>query len=325
MVMIGEKPWVKFEPVDDGYGKFIVEPLERGYGATLGNSMRRVLLSSLIGAAVTSIRMEEVSHEFSVIPNVVEDVLQIILNIKKMVIRSHSDTPKIIKLEAKGKGIVKAGDIKHDSDIEIVDPEHYLATLEAGGKLNIEMVVEKGKGFVPSERNKKPNQPIGTIPVDSIFSPIKKVNVTLEEVRVGQEINYDRLILDVWTNMAIKPDDAVKQSAEILAKHINMFIHLGERSDALAIHVSGEGEVDPGIYEMNIEDIDLSSRSLNCLKKANINTIGELIKLTENDLLKIKSLGAKSHDEIKEVLSRFNLNLKGSAAAALKEIEKNEA
>ncbi len=321
MVMIGEKPWVRFEAQDENWGRFIVEPLERGYGATLGNSLRRVLLSSLIGAAVSSIRIEEVSHEFSTVPNVVEDVLQLILNIKKIVIRSHSDTPKIIKLEAKGKGDVKAGDIKHDSDIEIVDPEHHIATLESGGKLNIEMVVEKGKGFVPSERNKKPNQPLGTIPVDSIFSPVKKVNVSTEEVRVGQEINYDRLILDVWTNKAIKPDEAVKQSADILAKHINMFIHLGERSDALAIHVAGEGEGDSAVLEMNIEDIDLSSRSLNCLKKASINTVGELVKMTEDDLVKIKSLGAKSHDEIKEVLSRFNLNLKGSTPKAAEETE----
>ncbi|MCX5749396.1 MAG: DNA-directed RNA polymerase subunit alpha [Candidatus Saganbacteria bacterium] len=321
MVMIGEKPWVRHEMVEDGYGRFIVEPLERGYGSTLGNSMRRVLLSSLVGAAVTSIRIEEVSHEFSTIPNVVEDVLQIILNIKKMIVRSHSDAPKIIKLEAKGKGVVKAGDIKHDADVEIVDPEHYLATLESGGELNIEMVVEKGRGFVPSERNKKPNQPIGTIPVDSIFSPVKKVNVTTEEVRVGQEINYDRLILDVWTNKAVKPEDAVKQSAEVLAKHINMFIHIGERSDALAIHVPGEGEVDPSILEMNIDDIDLSSRSLNCLKKASINTVGELIELTENDLLKIKSLGTKSFDEIKESLAKFNLILKGGSLSGHGESE----
>jgi len=322
MVMIGEKPWVRFEPVEEGYGRFIVEPLERGYGSTLGNSMRRVLLSSLVGAAVTSIRIEEVSHEFSTVPNVVEDVLQIILNIKKMILRSHSDAPKIIKLEAKGKGEVKAGDIKHDSEIEIVNPDHHLATLESGGKLNIELVVEKGRGFVPSERNKKPNQPLGTIPTDSIFTPVKKVNVTTEEVRVGQEINYDRLILDVWTNKAITPEDAVKQSAELLAKHVNMFIHIGERSDALAIHVPGEGEIDSATLEMSIDDLDLSSRSLNCLKKASINTVGELIDLTENDLLKIKSLGSKSFDEIKDTLAKFNLVLKGSSLPGPEESEK---
>lgn len=312
MIMLGEKPWVRYEPQEDGFGRFIVEPLERGYGATLGNSMRRVLLSSLVGAAVTSIRIEDVSHEFSTIPNVVEDVIQIILNIKKMVVRSHSDTPKIIKLEAKGKGAVKAGDIKHDADIEIVNVDHVIANLEAGAKLNIEMVVEKGRGFVPSERNKKPTQPLGTIPVDSIFSPVKKVNVTTEEVRVGQEINYDRLILDVWTNNAISPDEAVVKSAEILAKHINMFMHIGERSDSLAIHVQGQGEPDSQVLEMSIDDIDLSSRALNCLKKENIKTVSDLVQLTEDELMKIKSLGSKSFDEIKEVLSRFNLSLKGS-------------
>lgn len=312
MIMLGEKPWVRYEPQEDGSGRFIVEPLERGYGATLGNSMRRVLLSSLVGAAVTSIRIEDVSHEFSTIPNVVEDVIQMILNIKKMVVRSHSDTPKIIKLEAKGKGAVKAGDIKHDADIEIVNVDHVIANLEAGAKLNIEMVVEKGRGFVPSERNKKPTQPLGTIPVDSIFSPVKKVNVTTEEVRVGQEINYDRLILDVWTNNAISADEAVVKSAEILAKHINMFMHIGERSDSLAIHVQGQGEPDSQVLEMSIDDIDLSSRALNCLKKENIKTVADLVQLTEDELMKIKSLGSKSFDEIKEVLSRFNLSLKGS-------------
>lgn len=314
MVMLGEKPWVRFEPQDEGYGRFIVEPLERGYGSTLGNSMRRVLLSSLPGAAVTSIRIEDVAHEFSTVPNVVEDVIQIILNIKKIVIRSHSDTPKIIKLEAKGKGPVKAGDLKHDADIEIVEPDHVIANLEAGGKLNIEMVVEKGRGFVPSERNKKPTQPLGTIPVDSIFSPIKKVNLTTEEVRVGQEINYDRLILDVWTNNAMTPQEAVERSAEILAKHVNMFMHIGERSDSLAIHVQGQGEPDAAALEMSIDDIDLSSRSLNCLKKAEIKTVGDLVRLTEDDLLQVKSLGTKSFEEIKEVLAKFNLSLKGSGA-----------
>lgn len=322
MSMIGEKPWVKYEPQEDGYGKFIVEPLERGYGATLGNSLRRVLLSSLQGAAVTSIRIEDVSHEFSTIPNVVEDVLQLIANIKKMVVKSFSDSPKIIKLEAKKKGVIVAGDIKHDADVEIVNPDHHIATLESGGKLNIEMVVEKGTGFVPGERNKKPNQPIGTIPVDSIFSPVKKVNLTTEEVRVGQEINYDRLVLDVWTNGSLTPDEAVKQAAEILAKHVNMFIHIGERADSLAIEIPGQTEADASILEMNIEDTGIGSRSLNCLKKAGINTIADLIQMTDNDVIKIKSLGQKSYDEIKDVLSKYNLSLKTSGDEEVSEEEK---
>lgn len=311
--MVGEnKPRVKFEPQEAGYGRFVVEPLDKGYGTTLGNSLRRVLLSSLKGSAVSSIRIEGVSHEFSTIPNMVEDVIQLILNIKKMVIKSHSDTPKIIKLESKGKGAVKAGDIKHDDEIEIIDPEHYLCTLESAGKLNIEMVVEKGKGFVPSERNKKPTQPIDTIPVDSIFTPIKKVNVTTEEIRVGQEINYDRLIIDVWTNGSITPEDAIKQSAEILAKHMKLFINMGEMVDDLSIQIADQGEMDPAVLEMSIDDADLSSRSLNCLKKSGVKSIKDLIQMTEEDLGNIKSLGAKSFEEIKDMLSKFNLNLKGA-------------
>ena len=312
MVMLGEKPWVKYEPHDDSYGRFIVEPLERGYGSTLGNSLRRVLLSSLMGAAVTSIRIENVAHEFSTLPNVVEDVLQIILNIKQLVIRSHSDVPKIVKLEAHGKGVVTAKDIKHDAEVEIVNPEQPIATLDTGGKLNIEMVVEKGKGFVVGERNKKPNQPLGTIPVDSIFTPIKKVNITIEEVRVGQEINYDRLVLDVWTNKSIKPDEAVKASAKILERHIDMFVNIGERADDLTIHIKGADELDSATLEMSIDELELSARSLNCLKKSDINKVSDLVQLTEDDLVKIKNLGSKSFDEIKESLTRYNLSLKGA-------------
>ncbi|MEK7376117.1 MAG: DNA-directed RNA polymerase subunit alpha [Candidatus Margulisiibacteriota bacterium] len=312
MVMLGEKPWVKYEPRDESYGRFIVEPLERGYGSTLGNSLRRVLLSSLMGAAVTSIRIENVAHEFSTLPNVVEDVLQIILNIKQLVIRSHSDVPKIVKLEAHGKGTVTAKDIKHDAEVEIVNAEQPIATLEAGGKLNIEMVVEKGKGFVVGERNKKPNQPLGTIPIDSIFTPIKKVNITIEEVRVGQEINYDRLVLDVWTNKSIKPDDAVKAGAKILERHIDMFVNIGERADDLTIKIKGADELDGAILELMIDELELSARSLNCLKKSDINKVRDLVQLTEDDLVKIKNLGSKSFDEIKESLTRYNLSLKGA-------------
>lgn len=322
MVTIGDKPWARFEALEEGYGRFIVEPLERGYGATLGNSLRRVLLSSLPGAATTSIRIEDVSHEFSTIPNIVEDVLQLILNIKKIVIRSHSDTPKIIKLESKGKGEVKAGDIKHDADVEIVNPDHHIATLESGGKLNIEMVVEKGKGYVPSERNKKPNQPIETIPVDSFFSPVKKVNVVTEEVRVGQEINYDRLILYVWTTGALTPEEAVIQSAKILARHIDLFLHLGERADDLAINVPKSVDLENAVLSMNIEDLELSLRALNCLKKAGIQKVCDLLNFTESELMNIKSLGEKSFDEIKEILIKYELKLKAADAVIGENIKK---
>ncbi len=315
MIMIGEKPWVKYVPQTENYGKFIVEPLERGYGSTLGNALRRVLLSSLPGAAVTSVKIDNVSHQFSTIPGVVEDVLQIILNIKEIVIRSHSDEPKTITIKAKGKGQIKASDIIHDAEIDIINGDLVIANLEGNGKLNIEMTVERGKGYVVAERNKRANQPIGTIPVDSIFSPVLKVNVSMEEVRVGQEINYDRLILDVWTNGAISPEDAVKESAKILARHVDMFVNLGQRAEALGVAVSGKEESKESILEMNIDDLELSARSSNCLKKAGIKTVGKLIDYSEADLMKIKNFGAKSAKEVIEKLSEYKTTLKESGEA----------
>ncbi len=319
MVMIGEKPWVRFIPGSDTYGRFVVEPLGRGFGATLGNSLRRALLSSLTGAAVSSIRIEGVPHEFSTISGVVEDVLEIILNIKEVVFRSHAEGSKTIRLRAKSKGVVAAGDIEHDAEIEIVNPDKKIATLDSGGKLDIQMVVEKGKGYVPAERNKKPGQPIGTIPVDSIFTPVLKVNLTTEEVRVGREINYDRLVLDVWTNGSIKPDVAVIESAKILAKHVDMFVHLGKKSEVLGIPVPGKEEVEESVLEMSIEDLELSARSLNCLKKAGIKTVAELIKRTETELMNIKNFGAKSAREVAEKLEEYKLSLKGAKLEESKE------
>lgn len=312
MIMIGEKPWVRFVPQSENYGKFIVEPLDRGYGSTLGNALRRVLLSSLKGSAVTSIKIEGVSHEFSTIPGIVEDVLQLILNIKEIVIRSHSDEPKVITLKAKGKGEVKAEQITHDADIDIVNGDLVIAHLESNGKLNIEMTVESGKGYVTGERNKKANQSIGTVPIDSIFTPVLKVNISTEEVRVGQEINYDRLILDVWTNGAMTPEDAVKESAKILAKHVDMFVNLGQRAESLGIPVAGKDEAKESVLEMNIEDLELSARSSNCLKKAGIKTVRELMEYAEGDLMKIKNFGAKSAKEVIDKLKEYKLTLKGS-------------
>lgn len=313
MIMIGEKPWVKYVPQTENYGKFIVEPLERGYGSTLGNALRRVLLSSLPSSAVTSVKIENVSHQFSTIPGVVEDVLQIILNIKEIVIRSHTDEPKTITLKAKGKGQVKASDITHDAEIDIVNGDLVIANLESNGKLNIEMTVERGKGYVVAERNKKPNQAIGTVPIDSIFTPVLKVNVSTEEVRVGQEINYDRLILDVWTNGTITPEEAVKESAKILARHVDMFVNLGQRAESLGVAVSGKEESKESILEMNIDDLELSARSSNCLKKAGIKTVGKLIDYSELDLMKIKNFGAKSAKEVIEKLREYKMTLKESA------------
>jgi DNA-directed RNA polymerase subunit alpha len=307
--MIGEKPWVKSVPQSDNYGKFIVEPLERGYGSTLGNALRRVLLSSLPSSAVTSVKLENVSHQFSTIPGVVEDVLQIILNIKGIIIRSHTDEPKTITLKAKGKGEIKASDITHDAEIEIINGDHVIANLENNGKLHIEMTVERGKGYVVAERNKKPNQPIGTIPIDSIFTPVLKVNVSTEEVRVGQEINYDRLILDVWTNGTITPEDAVKESAKILARHVDMFVNLGQRAESLGVAVSGKEDSKESTLEMSIDDLELSARSSNCLKKAGIKSVGELVKYSETDLMKIKNFGAKSAKEVIEKLQEYKLGM----------------
>jgi DNA-directed RNA polymerase subunit alpha len=310
MIMIGEKPWVRHVPQEENHGKFVVEPLEKGYGSTLGNSLRRVLLSSLQGAAITSIKIDNVSHEFSTMPGIVEDVLQLILNIKEIVIKSHTDEPKIITLKAKGKGEVKASDITHDAEIDIVNGDLVIANLESNGKLNIEMVVEKGKGYVTSERNKKPNQAIGTIPIDSVFTPVLKVNITTEEVRVGQEINYDRLILDVWTNGSILPEDAVKESAKILARHVDMFVNIGQRAESLGIKVSGKEEAKESILEMSIDDLELSARSSNCLKKAGIKSVGELVGYEEADLMKIKNFGAKSAKEVMEKLKEYKMDLK---------------
>lgn len=324
MIMIGEKPWVKYVPQTENYGKFIVEPLERGYGSTLGNALRRVLLSSLPGAAVTSVKIENVSHQFSTIPGVVEDVLQIILNIKEIVIRSHTDEPKTITLKAKGKGQVKASDITHDAEIDIVNGDLVIANLESNGKLNIEMTVERGRGYVVAERNKKPNQAIGTIPIDSIFAPVLKVNVSTEEVRVGQEINYDRLILDVWTNGTTTPDEAVKESAKILARHVDMFVNLGQRAETLGVAVSGKEESKESILEMNIDDLELSARSSNCLKKAGIKTVGKLLDYSEPDLMKIKNFGAKSAKEVIEKLREYKMTLKemGGEAGGESETQK---
>jgi len=323
MIMIGEKPWVRHVPQTENYGKFIVEPLDRGYGSTLGNTLRRVLLSSLAGAAITSIKIEGTAHEFSTIPGVVEDVLQIILNIKQIVIRSHTDEAKVVTLKVKGKGEVKASQIAHDADIDIVNGDLVIATLESNGKLNIEMTIEKGKGYVVSERNKKPNMPIGTVPIDSIFTPVLKVNITTEEVRVGQEINYDRLILDVWTNGAMTPEDAVKESAKILAKHVDMFINIGQRAESLGVALSGKEEAKESVLEMSVDDLELSARSSNCLKKAGIRTVRELMEYSEGDLMKIKNFGAKSAKEVMEKLKEYKLNLKGEATEGAG--EKNEA
>ncbi|MFW0968211.1 MAG: DNA-directed RNA polymerase subunit alpha [Thermacetogeniaceae bacterium] len=294
------------------YGKFVVEPLERGYGTTLGNSLRRVLLSSLPGAAVTSVRIEGVLHEFSTIPGVREDTTDIILNIKGLALKMYGDEPQIIRLEAEGEGEVRAGDIIAGPDIEILNPELYLATLEPDGRLFMEMTVEKGRGYVPAERNKKAEQIIGDIPVDSIFSPIYKVNYTVENTRVGQQTDYDRLILEVSGNGAIPPDEAVSQAAQIIIKYLQLFVGLTDRVEITEPEPEEQDDEKDKVLEMPIEEMELSVRSFNCLKRAGINTVGDLTMRTVEEMMKVRNLGKKSLEEVEKKLAELGYSLKKS-------------
>lgn len=309
-----EKPRIEYvDRNDEGtYGKFVVEPLERGYGTTLGNSLRRVLLSSLPGAAVTSVRIEGVLHEFSTIPGVREDTTDIILNLKNLALKMYSDDPMEIRIEAQGEGVVTAADIITGADIEILNPDLYIATLEPDGRLFMEMTVEKGRGYVPAERNKKDEQVIGDIPIDSIFSPIYKVNYTVEDTRVGQQTDYDRLILEVWGNGAILPDDAVSQAAEIIIKYLQLFTGLTEELPEEEPEPEDEEDELSKILEMPIEELELSVRSYNCLKRAGINTVDELTQRTEEDMMKVRNLGKKSLEEVTNKLAELGLELKKS-------------
>lgn len=309
-----EKPRIECAQMSDDntYGKFVVEPLERGYGITLGNSMRRILLSSLPGAAVTSVKIDGVLHEFSTIPGVVEDVTEIILNLKSLCLKMYTDKEKILRVEAKGEGVVKAGDIIHDADIEILNPDLHIATLAEGGRLYMEMTVAKGRGYVPAERNKKSEHVIGLIPVDSIFSPVRKVNFTVENTRVGQRTDYDKLTLEIWTNGSIRPDEAASLSAKILGEHLQLFVGLTEAAHNVEIMVEKEEENKNKLLEMSIEELDLSVRSYNCLKRAGINTVEELIQRDEEEMMKVRNLGKKSLEEVIKKLSELGLSLRKS-------------
>ncbi len=307
-----EKPRIECIEISDDntYAKFVVEPLERGYGTTLGNSLRRVLLSSLPGAAVTTIKIEGALHEFSTLPGVVEDTTEIILNLKQLSMKLHSDEQKTIRIEIQGEGQVTAGDIIHDGDIEIVNPELYIASLDADGRLFMEMTVERGRGYVPAERNKKPGQPIGIIPVDSIFSPVRRVNFHVEDTRVGQRTDYDKLTLEIWTNGTIKPDEAASLGAKILTEHLMLFVELTDKTDEVEIMVEKEENENEKIMEMVIEELDLSVRSYNCLKRAGINTVEELIQKTAEDMMKVRNLGKKSLEEVEQKLASLGLSLR---------------
>lgn len=309
-----EKPKIEITELDehDMYGKFVVEPLERGFGITLGNSLRRILLSSLPGVAVTSVRIDGVLHEFSTIPGVVEDVTDIILNLKELSLKMYTEEPKSVSIYAKGPKEVKAKDIICDAEIEIVNPELHIATLNEGGELNMTMTLEKGRGYVTSERNKKDNHPIGLIATDSIFTPIKKVNFEVENTRVGQITDYDKLTLEVWTDGSIRPDDAVSLSAKVLSEHLKLFINLTDSASEVDIMVEKEEDKKEKILEMTIEELDLSVRSYNCLKRASINTVEELVQRSESELMKVRNLGRRSLEEVQQKLEALGLSLRSN-------------
>lgn len=311
-----EKPRIEIaEMAQDGtYGRFVVEPLERGYGTTLGNSLRRILLSSLPGAAVSSVKIDGVLHEFSVIPGVKEDVSEIILNLKELAILNNSESPepKIAYIEAEGEGEVKASDIKVDSDIEILNSDLHIATLSGGtdSKLFMEITITKGRGYVGADKNKKSDQSIGIIPVDSIYTPIRRVNFLVENTRVGQITDYDKLTLEVWTNGTISPDDAVSLGAKILNEHLNLFIDLSDNAKNTEILSEKEENKKEKVLEMSIEELDLSVRSYNCLKRAGINTVDDLANKTEDEMMKVRNLGRKSLEEVLNKMAELGLSLR---------------
>ena len=307
-----EKPKLECVEMSENYGRFVVEPLERGFGMTLGNSMRRVLLSSLPGVAATSIRIDGVLHEFSTIEGVKEDVTEIVLNLKGLICKLHCQGPKKVVIDAAGECEVTAGDILPDSDVEIINPELHLATLDENGKLHMEIMLDHGRGYVVADRNKRPDMPIGEIAVDSIYTPITKVNFTVEDTRVGQITDYDKLTLEIWTNGSIKPDEAASYAAKILTEHLMLFINLTDRIQGVEIMVEKEESKKEKILEMNIEDLDLSVRSYNCLKRAGINTVEELVQRDEDEMMKVRNLGRKSLEEVQQKLAQLGLTLRSN-------------
>ena len=311
-----EKPKIEIAEIseDNRYGKFICEPLERGYGTTFGNSLRRMLLSSLEGAAITSIRIDGVLHEFSTIPGVRDDVTNIVLNLKELCLKMTGNEPRIIRIDVEGEKEVTAADIICDADIEILNPDLHIATVNEDGKLKIEMTVERGRGYVPADKNKKPDDTIGVIPIDSIFSPVKSVNYTVQDTRVGNVTDYDRLILEVWTDGSLRPEEAVSKAAGILVMHLKLFQNMDglpeEEEEEEATFPEEEEDDSSKVLDMTIEDLDLSVRSFNCLKRANINTVADLAEKTEDDMMKVRNLGRKSLEEVKKKLEELGLTLK---------------
>ena len=305
-----EKPNITKIDENKDYGKFVIEPLERGYGTTLGNSLRRVLLASLPGAAVTSINIDGVLHEFDTVPGVREDVMQIILNIKGIAVKSYVEDEKIIELDVEGPAEVTAGDILTDSDIEIVNPDHYLFTIGEGSSLKATMTVNSGRGYVPADENKKDNAPVGTLAVDSIYTPVTKVNYQVEPARVGSNDGFDKLTLEILTNGTIIPEDALGLSARILTEHLDLFTNLTEIAKSTEVMKEADTESDDRILDRTIEELDLSVRSYNCLKRAGINTVHDLTEKSEAEMMKVRNLGRKSLEEVKLKLIDLGLGLK---------------
>ena len=309
-----EKPTIEciFSTEDPNYGKFVVEPLERGYGTTLGNSLRRILLSSLPGVAVTSVKIDGILHEFSTIPGVKEDVTEIILNLKKLAIKLNGENTKRVLINAIGPKEVTAADILGDSDVEIFNPELHIATLEENATLIMEINMARGRGYVPAEMNKDENTPISVIPTDSIYTPVRKVNFTVENTRVGQVTDYDKLILEIWTDGSITPSEGVSIGSKIMQEHLNLFVELTDSAEGMEIMVEKEENQKEKALEMTIEELELSVRSFNCLKRAAINTVEELTHKSEEDMMKVRNLGKKSLDEVKHKLEELCLGLRQS-------------
>ena len=311
-----EKQRPEIRRVDSGehfdYGQFHVEPLDRGYGITLGNALRRVLLSSLPGSAVTSVRIEGVLHEFSTVSGVVEDVTEIVLNIKQLALRMYGDEPRLVRVDVTGPATVTAADILSDADVEVVNGRHVLAHVDDGGHLSLEMTVERGRGYVPADKNKKPDQALGVVPVDALFSPVRRVNWHVENTRVGHITDYDRLSLEVWTDGTMSPEEAVSVGAKILADHLRMFVNLSDMGGDVELGLGRDDDRHDRLMEMPIDELDLSVRSFNCLKRAGINTVRELTNKTDEDMMKVRNLGKKSLEEVKEKLGHLGLGLRPS-------------
>ena len=307
-----ERPNIKCLEIDNdsNYAKFVCEPLERGYGITIGNSLRRILLSSLPGSAITSVKIDGVLHEFSTIPNVVEDVPEIVINLKNVRLKLDQNEEKTLRIDVKGPADVKAGDIITDGTVEILNPDLHIATVSEGGTLKMELTADMGRGYNNAEKNKKPDQPIGVLPIDSIYTPVKKVNYSVENTRVGQRVDYDKLTIDVWTDGSLKPYEALSLAAKVMTGHLELFIDLSETAKNTQVMIEKEDNKKERVLEMSIEELELSVRSFNCLKRAGISTVEDLTNKSEADMMKVRNLGKKSLDEVTNKIHALGLDFR---------------